>query len=105
MKSGEKENYKYLGILEADTIERIEMEKKKERKVYLTRTRKLLGTKLWSRYLIKGINNKAVPFLRYSGRKKKEEDSPVLRVSYMYHHKGQRKTFKENKEKLITTTS
>ena len=53
---GEKETYKYLGILEADTIKQVEM-KDKIKKEYLRRTRKLLETKLCSRNLIKGINN------------------------------------------------
>ena len=51
---GEKETYKYLGILEADTIKQVEM-KEKIKKKYLRRTRKLLETKLYSRNLIKGI--------------------------------------------------
>ena len=52
---GENENYKYLGVLEADTIKQVEM-KDKIRKEYLRGTRKLLETKLSSRNLIKGIN-------------------------------------------------
>ena len=63
---GEKETYKYLGILEADTIKQVQMEDK-IRKEYLRRTRKLLETKLSSRNLIKGINTWAVPLVRYSG--------------------------------------
>ena len=63
---GEKETYKYLDILEADTIKQVEM-KDKTRKEYLRRTRKLLETKLSSRNLIKGINTKAVTLVRYSG--------------------------------------
>ena len=51
----ENETYKYLGILEADTINQVEM-KNKIQKEYLRRTRKLLETKLNSRNLIKGIN-------------------------------------------------
>ena len=51
----EKETYKYLGILEADTIKQVEM-KKKIQKECLRRTRKLLETKLLRRNLIKGIN-------------------------------------------------
>ena len=43
------ETYKYLGILEADTI------------------KQLLETKLCSRNLIKGINTWAVSLVRYSG--------------------------------------
>ena len=38
---GENETYKYLGILEADTIKQVEM-KDKIQKEYLRRTRKLL---------------------------------------------------------------
>ena len=56
---GEKETYKYLGILEVDTIKQMEM-KEKIKKEYLWRTKKLLETKLSSRNLIKGINTLAV---------------------------------------------
>ena len=52
---GEKETYKYLGILEADTIKQVEM-KEKIKKEYLRRTRKLLESKLYCRNLVKGIN-------------------------------------------------
>ena len=38
---GEKENNKYLGILESDTVKEVEMKKE-----YLRRTRKLLETQL-----------------------------------------------------------
>ena len=62
----EKEAYKYLGILEGDIIKQVKM-KEKIKKEYLRRTRKLLGTKLCSRNLIKGINTWAVPLVRYSG--------------------------------------
>ena len=62
----ENETYKYLGILEADTIKRVQM-KDKFQKEYLRRTRKLLETKLSSRNLIKGINTWTVPLVRYSG--------------------------------------
>ena len=61
----ENETYKYLGILEADTIKQVEI-KNKILKEYLRRTRKLLETKLSSRNLIKGINTWAVPLVRYS---------------------------------------
>ena len=47
---GEKETYKYLGDLEADTIKQVEM-KEKIKKEYL---RKLLETKLYSRTMSKG---------------------------------------------------
>ena len=63
---GKKKTYKYLGILEADTIKQAEM-KEKIQKEYLRRIRKLLETKLNSRNLIKGINTWAVPLVRYSG--------------------------------------
>ena len=63
---GENETYKYLGILETDTIKQVEM-KDKIQKEYLRRTRKLLETKLSSRNLIKGINILAAPLVRYSG--------------------------------------
>ena len=52
----ENETYKYLGILEANTIKQDTI-----RKEYLRRTRKLLETKLSCRNLIKGINTWAVP--------------------------------------------
>ena len=63
---GEKGTYKYLGILEADTIKQAKM-KEKLKKEYLRRRRKLLENKLHSRNLIKEINTWAVPFERYSG--------------------------------------
>ena len=49
---GEKETYKYLGILEADAIKQMKM-KEKTKKEYLKRTRKPLETKLCSKTLIK----------------------------------------------------
>ena len=51
----ENKTYKYLGILEADTIKQVEM-KNKIQKQYLRRTRTLLETKLSRRNRIKGIN-------------------------------------------------
>ena len=62
----EEEMYKYFGILEADSIKKVEMKEKNEKK-YIRWTRKLLDTRLNSRNLIKGINNWAVPFEIYSG--------------------------------------
>ena len=50
---GEKETYKYLGILEADTIKQQEMKEKKFKKEYLRRVRKSLE---WG-----------LPLVRYSG--------------------------------------
>ena len=49
---GEKETYKYLGILEVDTNKQVEM-KDKIKKWYIRRTRKLLERKLYSRNLMK----------------------------------------------------
>ena len=62
----ENETFKYLGILESDTIKQVAM-KNKIQKEYLRRTRKLLETKLNSRNLIKRINTWAVSLVRYSG--------------------------------------
>ena len=59
---GENETYKYLGILEAETIKKVEMEDKIQ-KEYLRRTRKLLETKLYSRNLTKGINTWSLPIV------------------------------------------
>ena len=61
---GEKETYKYLCLLETDTIKQVEM-KEKIKKEYLRRTRKLLETKLSCRNLIKGINTRAILLVRY----------------------------------------
>ena len=62
----EKETYKYLGILEADTVKQVKM-KDAIREEYLRRTRKQLETKLSSRNVIKVINTRAVSLVRYSG--------------------------------------
>ena len=62
----ENETYKYLGILEADTIKQAQM-KDMIRKEDLRKTQKLLETKLSDRKIIKGINTSAVPLVRYSG--------------------------------------
>ena len=61
---GEKENYKHLEILEADTIKQVEM-KENIRKKYIRQMRKLFETKLCSWNLIKGINTQVVPHVRY----------------------------------------
>ena len=60
----ENKTYKYLVILEVETIKPVEMKVKKE---YIRRTRKLLKTKVCSRNLIKRINTWTVPIVRYSG--------------------------------------
>ena len=51
---GEKETYKYLGILEADRIKQVEMKVKIKKECH-RRIRKSLETKLNSRNLVKGI--------------------------------------------------
>ena len=61
----ENETYKYLGILEADTMKHMEM-KDTIQNEYLRRKRKLLENKLFSRNLIKGIDIWVVPLIRYS---------------------------------------
>ena len=48
----EMETYKYMGILEEDTIKQVKMKEKKS-KEYFRRTRKQMETKLFSRNLIK----------------------------------------------------
>ena len=63
---GEKETYKYLVILEGDTIKQVEM-KEKIKTEYLRITRNLLETKLSRRNLIKGINTWAVSSLDIRG--------------------------------------
>ena len=62
----ENETYKYLGILEADTIKQVEMIDKIQ-KCYCKGTRKLLETKPTCRNLINGINTWAILLVRYSG--------------------------------------
>ena len=42
--------------------------KKKIKKEYLKKARKLLETKLYSSYIVKGVNTLAVHLVRYSGR-------------------------------------
>ena len=63
----EKEIYKYLGILETDTIKQAYIREKKIKKEFLRRTRKLLETKLYSRNILKEINTFADLLVRYSG--------------------------------------
>ena len=52
---GEKGTYKYLGILEAYNILKVEI-KRKVKKDYLRRTKNVLEKKLYRRNPIKGIN-------------------------------------------------
>ena len=63
----ENETYKYLGILEADTIKKSGNERQNSKRNISVELKKLLETKLNSRNLIKGINTWAVPPVRYSG--------------------------------------
>ena len=87
---GERETYKYLAILEADTIKQVEM-KDKIQKEYLRRTRKILETKLSSRNLIERINTWAVPLIRYLGpflkwtrEELKQMDQRIRKLMTMY---------------------
>ena len=59
-----KETYKYLGMLEADTIKQKEI-KEIIKKEYLRRVSKLLETKLYSRNIFKGMNIWAAHLVRY----------------------------------------
>ena len=61
---GEKETYKYVWILESDTMKQVET-KGKMKKEYLKRTKKLPKTKQYSSNIINGINTWGVPFVRY----------------------------------------
>ena len=97
---GEKETYKYLGILEADIIKQVKM-KENIKKEYLRRTRKQLDTKLFSRNPIKGINTWAVPLVRYLGpflKRTREElkqmDQRTRKIMTM--HEGGLKTANRN---------
>ena len=60
------ENYKYLGVLEADTI-KMELMKEKIMKEYRRRVKKVLGSKLNGGNTIKVINAWAISVVRYSG--------------------------------------
>merc|ERR1711955_118921 len=64
MEPGE-EGYKYLGILEFDSILKEEM-KEKVRKLYFKRLKLLAKSKLNGRNLFLGINSWAVAVVRYS---------------------------------------
>ena len=59
------EEYKYLGILQADQIKQKKM-KEKVGNEYKRRVRKLLETKLNGQNVINAINTWAIPLLRYS---------------------------------------
>ena len=61
----EKETYKNLGILEADTIKQVDMNEKI--KTEYPRRRKPLEIKLYGRNLVKGINTWTVFFVPCSG--------------------------------------
>ena len=59
------EEYKYLGILQADQIKQQQMKEKIEND-YKRRVRKMLETKLSGENVIKAINTWAMALLRYS---------------------------------------
>ena len=75
----ENETYKYLGILEADTIKQAEM-KEKIQKEYLRRTRKLLETKLNSRNLVRYSG----PFLKWTREEFKQMDQRTRKLITMH---------------------
>ena len=79
---GENETYKYFGILEADSINQVEM-KVKIQKEYPRRTRKLLETKLSSRNLIKGVNTWAV-LLKWTRDQLKQMDQRTRKLMTMH---------------------
>ena len=110
---GEKETYKYLGILEVDTVKQVDM-KEKIKKEYLRRTRNLLEIKLSSRNLIKGRHTWVVSLVRYWGpflrgpeknlskwTKEQENLWPCIRhyipettlTDYMYQEDGRKRTY------------
>ena len=60
----EDDGYKYLGILEADTILHAEM-KSLVTKEYIRRVKKVLKSQLHGRHCIQAINTWAVPVVRY----------------------------------------
>ena len=62
---GDKKNYKYLGILEADTIKQVEMKEKEKEKKTIPGERDTYSKPRMN--LIKGINTWAVSLVRYSG--------------------------------------
>ena len=59
-----EEGYKYLGVLESDTIMKNKM-KEKISMEYFRRVKKVLETKLNSKNLIKGVNTWAISLMRY----------------------------------------
>ena len=61
---GEKEPYKYLEIVEADTVRQVEMEEKTI-KEHLKKAIEFLEVKLSSRNLINERNTRAVHLVRY----------------------------------------
>ena len=82
----ENKTYKYLGILEADTIKQTEI-KEKNQKEYRRRTRKLHETKLNSRNHIKGINTWARysgPFLKLTRDELKQMDQRTRKLTTMH---------------------
>ena len=65
IKDIDEAGYKYLGVIEGDTIKHQEM-KDKIKKEYISRIRAVLKSKLNSGNIVKAINTWAVPVIRYS---------------------------------------
>ena len=84
---GEKKTYKYLGILETDTIKQEEMIEK-IKKSYLKRTRKLLKTKLWGRNLIWAVFlvRYSGPFWKWTREELKQMDQRIRKLMTIRHY-------------------
>ena len=106
---GEKETYKYLGILEADTIKQAET-KEKNKNDYFRRIRKLLVTKLYSRNLIKrpasSWDNRdhscSGQFLKWTRKELKQMDQRTRQLMTFTDYICQEKTEEEDLPALKT---
>ena len=86
----ENETYKYLGILEADTIKQVEM-KDKIQKEYLRRTRKLLETKVSSRRRWHTMFHE----------KRGEEDFPAWKTALTHRYNDSKTIYKNTMENWL----
>jgi len=64
---GAEESYRYLDILESDSIQHLSMKQHLTRQ-YRRRVRKILSTQLYGKYIIQAINSFTIPLLHYSAR-------------------------------------
>ena len=65
IKDIEEEGYKYLGVIQADTIDHQSM-KDKAKKEYIQRLKSIMKSKLNAGNIVKAINTWAVPVIRYT---------------------------------------